>query len=86
MSQIESVDGARALGVAAVEATLAVRPESAAPAIAPAAAAPTAVFLDAARRFKLVKLEWPFNFKGRDYAAIEIRRLTAGEVAAFQST
>lgn len=36
-------------------------------------------------RFKTIDLEWPVAFGGKDYCAITVSRLTAAEVARFQT-
>lgn len=36
-------------------------------------------------RVKVIDLQWPIEFDGREYRAIAITRLTAGEVAQFQA-
>jgi hypothetical protein len=36
-------------------------------------------------RLKTIDLEWPVAFAGKDYRAITVSRLTAAEVARFQS-
>ena len=35
-------------------------------------------------RFKAFPLVWPFEFDGKRYEAVGLKRLTAGEVAVFQ--
>ncbi|HWW46535.1 MAG TPA: phage tail assembly protein [Xanthobacteraceae bacterium] len=48
----------------------------------PVAAAERPQFVDAARRIKVEVLDYPVTYAGKTYDRIEIRRLTAAEVAA----
>jgi hypothetical protein len=41
-------------------------------------------FVGAGERFRAVPLAWPVEHGGKIYAEIGLKRLTAGEVAAFQ--
>lgn len=41
-------------------------------------------FLDARPRFRVVTLEWPLSFGGKEYRDVHVVRLTAAEVSAFQ--
>lgn len=43
-------------------------------------------FLDARPRFRIVTLEWPLSFGGKEYREIHVVRLTAAEVSAFQES
>ena len=43
-----------------------------------------AQFLSDRPRSKAIELSWPISFGGRDYQAITLIRLTAGDVAKFQ--
>lgn len=47
---------------------------------------PTAApqFVGAGERFRSIPLTWPVEWGGRTYREIGLKRLTAGEVAAFQ--
>lgn len=46
-------------------------------------AAPAFVEEDGRRRSEIVSLEWPVEYDGRVYRAIQVRRMTAAEVDAF---
>jgi hypothetical protein len=43
-------------------------------------------FLDGRPRFRTIPLEWPLNFGGKEYREIQVSRLTAQDVAAFQDS
>lgn len=49
----------------------------------PPPAAATFVLEGDRRRSEIVQLEWPVEFDGRVYRAIQIRRMSAAEVDAF---
>ncbi len=50
-------------------------------------AAPAAPqFISRSARGKTIDLEWPLEFEGVEYHAIEVRRLTFGEVEAWQKS
>ncbi len=44
------------------------------------------VFIDAAKIFKTIELEYPFFLNGVTYREIRLTRLTAAEVVAFQES
>lgn len=48
------------------------------------AAMPARILSDRPRA-KTIDLQWPVEFNGREYRSVTLVRLTAGEVAAFQS-
>ena len=51
---------------------------------APAAQAPAAPqFVNAKKRFRTIKLEWPLNYNGQTYDAVTVHRMTGQEVADF---
>jgi Phage tail assembly chaperone proteins, E, or 41 or 14 len=50
---------------------------------APAASFP---FIEAAKRFRKIPLDWPVTAGGKEYHEISLCRLTAAEVASFQDT
>lgn len=39
----------------------------------------------AAERSEIVPLEWPIEFEGKTWTAIEVRRMTVGEISAYLS-
>lgn len=41
------------------------------------------IFLSADARQKVVPLEWPLSFQGRDYEAVVVRRMTVQQIADF---
>ncbi|MGV1352780.1 phage tail assembly protein [Klebsiella pneumoniae] len=45
--------------------------------------APTAVFVDAAKRFRTITLDWPVEFGGTVYSSVTVHRMTTAEVDRF---